>query len=57
MGTLNPIIGAKMEKGIFHTLFPDILKYESKCFEYFITSTKSSFEPHNLIKHNDVQFR
>lgn len=51
---VHPIVGDRLEKGNFHTLFHDLLKYESKFFNYFRMSSKSFFELHNLIK-NDTK--
>jgi len=47
---VHPIVGARLEKGNFNILFPDLLKYESKFFNFFRMSSKSYFELHNLIK-------
>jgi len=51
---VHPIVGDRLEKGNFHTQFPDFLKYESKFFIYFRMSNKSFFELHNVIK-NDTK--
>jgi len=51
---VHPIVGARLEKGNFHTLLPDLLKYESKFFDYFRMSSIFIFELHNLIK-NDTR--
>lgn len=53
----NSFVGVRMEKRIFHMLFPDLLKYESECFDCFRTLTKSFFESHSSIKHDGIQFQ
>jgi len=51
---VHPTVGPRLEKGNFHTLFPDLLEYESTFSNYSRTSSKSFFELHNLIK-NDTK--
>lgn len=53
---VHPIIGARMEKGSFHTLFPDLLKFPTKFFNYFRMSSESFLVLYNLIK-NDTNIR
>lgn len=48
----HPIVSQRYEKGHFQNLFPDLLQYPSKFFNYFRMSRNSFFELHDAIKYD-----
>lgn len=49
---VHPIVSQRNEKGHFQNLFPDLLQYPSKFFNYFRMSRDSFFELHDAIKYD-----